>query len=210
MPKIIPISTVVEKNRLSSDVPFLICLDITVIDPLTQSTVETLRIVKNTENFTYNGNTYTAANFSIDFKSEGSSQPTIQLGIVDHSRLVQAKMQSYGGGVGFKVTVTVVNAGAPAAPAEIVEFFEVVAASATDYVATFTLGAESGLARIFPRRRQMRDFCSWRYKSTECGYAGAMGSCDLTLNGPNGCVAHANAQHFGGFPGISPRNGLYG
>lgn len=210
MPKIIPISTVVEKNKLSSAVPFLVCLDITVIDPYTAATVETLRVVQNNEDFTFNGNTYAAANFTIGFKAEGSTQPTIELGMVDYTRALQQRMQAYGGGVGFKVTVSVVNSGAPSAPAELVEFFEVIAATSSDYSANFTLGAESGLARLFPRRRQMRDFCSWRYKSTECGYTGGLASCDLTLNGTNGCVVHANAANFGAFPGINPRNGRSG
>jgi hypothetical protein len=38
-----------------------------------------------------------------------------------------------------------------------------------------------------------------RYKGAQCGYAGALASCDGTFNGPNGCVAHANQARYGGF-----------
>lgn len=210
MPKIIPIATVVEKNKISSTVAFLVLLDIVVKHPDTGATIETIRIVQNNEDVTFNGNVYAKANFSINFRHESGTQPGIELSVVDYTRALQARMQEYGGGVGFAVVVTVVNSAALLDPPELVETFEVVSAEGNDYSAKFSLGAESGFARIFPRRRQMRDYCSWRYKGVECGYTGALTTCDLTLQGPNGCSAHNNTQNFGGFPGINSRNGNFG
>lgn len=210
MPRTIPIATAIEKNRLSSNTPFLVLLDVEVVDPDTGAVVETLRVAKNDEPVVYRGATYTAANFTLEVKSEAGALAQVQLLFVDYTRDLQARMQAYGGGVGFKVTMTVVNAAALADAPEIQEFFEVTNATASDYSASFTLGAESGLAKIFPRRRQMRDYCAWRYKGAECGYAGGLASCDLTLQGTNGCAAHNNTLRFGGFPGINPRNGNFG
>jgi len=71
-----------------------------------------------------------------------------------------------------------------------------------------------------PLRMYYRDFCGFTYKSPECGYDFAyyLGSgvnaelfplasetsCDHTLRGPNGCLAHDNTLRFGGFPTIPP------
>lgn len=210
MPKSLSVASVIEKNRLSSDTPFLICLDIDVIDPSTGGLVETMHIVRNTEPIDFNGHTYQPASFDIELKQEAGAQNEIKLSIKDYSNAVQQRMQQYGGGVGFSVAVTIVNAGALDQPPEITEYFEVVAAEASNYLCSFTLGAESAIANTFPRRRQARDFCQWRYKSDECGYDGPMPTCDLSLKGPNGCKAHNNVIHFGAFPGINGRDVFYG
>lgn len=49
--------------------------------------------------------------------------------------------------------------------------------------------------------------CRWVFQSRECGYAGALTSCDKTLTGANGCIAHGadSANHpkrYGGFPSM--------
>ena len=204
------IASVIEKNRLSSDVPWLVCLDIDVIDPASLTLVETIHIVRNTEAITFNGFNYTPANFDIELKSESGAQSSVNVSINDYSLAIQKRMQSYGGGVGFKVAIIVVNGGALTQPAEIVEYFEVVGASAGNYACTFMLGAENNLTKAFPRRRQMRDYCQWRFKSAECGYTGAMPTCDLSLQGPNGCGAHNNVVRFGAYPGLSNRDTRYG
>lgn len=204
--KSLSIASIIEKNRLSSDVPFVVALDIEVVNPGTGSVVETLHLVRNTEALTFNGHTYEPASFDIELKEEAGAQQTVTLSIKDYSRAVQGRMQAYGGGIGFSVTVMVVNTGNLGQGAEIVEYFEVVGANAANYVCSFTLGAENHLSKTFPRRRQTRDFCQWRYKDPEtCKYSGPMTSCDLTLYGPNGCQAHGNTVRFGAFPGINSR-----
>lgn len=204
------IASVIEKNRLSSDVPWLICLDIDVIDPASLGVVETIRLVRNTEAITFNGFAYTPSNFDIELKSSAGEQQTVSVSINDYSLAIQKRMQDYAGGVGFKVTVAVVNAGNLTQPPEIVEHFEVVGANSNNYVCSFTLGAENNLTKSFPRRRQMRDFCQWRYKGAECGYTGTAPTCDLSLQGPNGCAAHNNVVRFGAYPGLSGRDSRYG
>lgn len=204
------VATAIEKNRLSSDTPFLVCLDVNVVDPISGYTVETIRVVQNTEAINFNGFDYEPASFDIELKADAGKQTSVSLSINDFSRAIQARMQAYGGGVGFGVVITVVNAGNLAAGPEIVEYFEIVGASAANYAVTFTLGAENSLAKVFPRRRQTRDFCQWRYKDgATCGYTGDMPSCDLTFEGANGCTAHGNAIRFGGFPGINQNSRLY-
>jgi phage-related protein len=173
--------------------------------------VETLHFVRNTEDVTYNGVPYTAAPFDIELKAEAASQPQVTLTMRDYSRDIQARMQAYGGGVGFNVTIMIINGGALSAPPEVVEYFQVVGAHAANYVVSFTLGAENALSFTFPRRRQTKDFCQWRYKDPDtCGYTGGLPTCDLSLQGENGCAAHNNSERFGGFPGINSNGVRYG
>jgi phage-related protein len=204
------VASIIEKNRLSSAVPWLIMLDIAVIDPNTLVTASTLHLVRNPDPVTYNGNTYAPAAFDIELKSQAGEQQTISLSITDYTLTVQKQMQDYGGGVGFLITVMVVNAGNLTQSPEVIEYFQVTGAETANYVCTFTLGAENNITKTFPRRRQTKDYCQFRYKGAECGYAGSMPSCDLSLDGPNGCRAHDNVVHFGAFPGINSRDTRYG
>jgi phage-related protein len=92
--------------------------------------------------------------------------------------------------------------------ADIEEDFLINESAVADRQITFTLGAPSMLAIQFPRRRQLKLYCQWQYKSVECKYAGVLESCDRSLNGANGCVFHGNSINFGGFPGIQAQNSV--
>jgi phage-related protein len=205
------VATVLEKNRVDSDVPFLPLIDIEVVDPATGSYVETLRFVRNDEPITHDGNEYVPVDFDLTLTQAINEQARLDLSIVDYSQAVQAQMQAYGGGVGFNVTFRVVDASQLAEPPEIVEYFEVISASAADYSASFQLGSENALTAAFPKRRQTRDFCQWRFKDPEtCGYVGPATECDLTLQGDKGCVAKGwKPITFGGFPGINSNGVRY-
>lgn len=210
MAKSLSVATILEKNKLSSDKAFLVTLDIDVINPDTGAVVEHARFVRNTEAVTINGANYEPANFDIQLKEESGQLQTVVLSITDYSRAVQQRMQAYGGGVGFGVVICIVSAGNLNAPPEVQEFFEVVGSDSSQYVCNFTLGAENSITKAFPRRRQTRDYCQWRYKDPRCGYTGTLASCDLTLKGANGCEAHGNAPRFGAFRGINIRDTRYG
>ena len=71
-------------------------------------------------------------------------------------------------------------------------------------VITFSLSALTDFQGLkIPSRLIQTSTCPWTYKGTECGYAGAISSCDRGLTTPNGCRAHfpTGALPFGGFPG---------
>jgi hypothetical protein len=210
MTKSLSVASVIEKNRIASDVPWLICVDVGVIDPETGELVETGHYVRNTEDIVFNGATYLAADFDIELKEESGTQQTVRLSFKDYSLTIQRKMQLYGGGVGFAIAIMVVNASALDQSPEVIETFEVVGAESANYNCSFSLGAESAIAKAFPRRRQTKDYCQWRYKGDDCGYVGDLDSCDLSLKGTNGCATHDNVIHFGAFPGINTRDVSYG
>jgi len=53
---------------------------------------------------------------------------------------------------------------------------------------------------MLPRRKVQATICSWVYKGTECGYGGALGTCDKSLAA---CKTHFGATAdlpYGGFP----------
>ena len=55
-----------------------------------------------------------------------------------------------------------------------------------------------------PVRLVIPNICLWAYKSTRCGYAEDIATCDKGLDTPNGCKVHFGETavlQFGGFPG---------
>jgi phage-related protein len=201
------LASAVDKNSIDSQTPWLICLEVDLIDFDTGASFGTGYFVRNTEDLVFNGNTYIKTSFDINVKNDAGGQPSVTITINDYTGTFQSYMQQYGGGVGSNCRIIVVNSGNLDAGIEVIEYFKIVGASANNYVATLTLGAENSLSIIFPRRRQFHGRCGWRYMSAECGYVGALTTCDLSLAGPNGCEAHLNQARYGGFPGINS-NGM--
>jgi phage-related protein len=198
-----------DKNRLASDRAWMIALQVQVIDPATNSLVETLRLIRNDESSVIDGESYQPFPFEFEIE-ERDGLPTVGLTIQDQTQAIQQRMEDYGGGVGFKVIVMAVSgvdAATIDAEPELTEEFQVLSASIADYVVSWQLGVPNPLNSNFPRRRQFQDQCSFRYKGTECGYTGAIESCDLTLTGVNGCGAHDNSNNYGGLPGVKIRGG---
>lgn len=206
MSRPLSVASVIEKNKVVSDTPFLILLDIKVVNPNTLELVETVRVVQNNENLTFNGNLYVQANFKLDITQSKDDEPSITLAMQDQTLAITERVEAYAGGTGFEVTMYVVNADRLDQPPEISETFKVKQTSAANYVVSFTLGSENLLGLRFPPTNQFRDRCRWRYKSVKCGYAGAMASCDYTYDGSNGCEVHANTLNYGGFRGLRPLN----
>jgi phage-related protein len=182
-------------------VAFIELLDVKVTDE-NGTLVETLRFCKNNENLTYQGETYVAANFELKITNNTNEEPRISLDAKDVTGILRQSMEQYGGGVGFPVTFTVVNTAKLDDPPEMVETFDVKAAKADGYNVSFQLGVENPLSLAFPIGKQFRDRCRHKYKGARCKYAGALGSCDYSYAGANGCIAHQNEANFGGFRGL--------
>jgi hypothetical protein len=199
------VASAIDRKKLASDVVYLILLEIDVLDLTTRQVVETLRLVQNDEDYVFQGATYMKAGFDFSITRKQSELPSISLTVADPTQDIQARMHAYQGGVDFPVRLKVIST-ASANTVELEENFTIMAANANSesYMVEFTLGAENPLTLRFPTRLQFRNRCPWRYKGRECGYAGALPTCDFTLNGANGCRAHNNETRFGGFPGIIP------
>lgn len=204
MPAALSLADVIDKNKVASENAWLILLDIEVRDDFDQL-VETVHIVKNNENIVYHGETYIASEFTFESGNKANEEPQVNVSIEDVTGAIREKMENYNGGIGFAVTVTVVNSGNLEADPELQETFEVTTASAPDTNVSWTLGGENPLKFDFPYRKQYIDRCDWLYKGRRCKYSGPLPTCSYTKDGSNGCKAHGNLKNFGGFPGLQNR-----
>ena len=204
--KNLSISTAAEKNKLSSNKAFLILLKVEIVNVI-GFTVSTMYYARNDEDVSYDGNLYQKGSFDISGSSEAGAVSTVTLTVVDYTNSLQALMQANDGGVNSRVSIMVINAAdldmQPHPRPENVEYFDIIGASSAKYQVTWELGAPNVLAMRFPARIQRADQCSWKYKSTDCGYSGGITTCDLTLNGPNGCASHDNGFRYGAYPGLA-------
>lgn len=204
------VASVIEANRLDSDVPILVLLQVELANPDTGDVMEIIRIVRNPEAVVFNGEVFDAANFDIEIKHESGKPSSFSATVLDYTQAITQMLEAYKGGVGSNVTLYIAPADGLDRPPELEENFQITAVSSADYRISFTLGAENALARPFPSRRQTRDFCQWRYKDPDtCAYTGSLPTCDLTLKGANGCSVHGNAINFGAFRGINSNGRRY-
>lgn len=199
------IASVIESNKISSENAITMALDIDVIDPTTLAVAQRVRLVNYNSDLTIEGNLYNKASFDIQLKESATEVQNIQLTVQDQAGILMPYLKAYRGGVYSTVLVSIVSVQPDNTTAvmDFSEIFEVVSAGANDFVVNFEIGAENPLVKVFPQRRQMRDRCPYRFKSTECGYTGSATSCDLTLTGDNGCRVKGNQARFGGYPAIT-------
>ena len=81
--------------------------------------------------------------------------------------------------------------------------------------ASFRLGPYALFDAPFPSRRQARSRCDYTYGGLECGYATTLpdlvggdfdgSTCDLSLDGGNGCRVHGDNEAANGRPRLHPR-----
>lgn len=205
MARSLTMSSLIDKNKIASDVAWIFAVEVNVIDPDTQQHVEYLRLCRNDEPITIGPDIYQPMWFDISINEREGELPDLSLSIQDQSRTVMYYLQNFGGGVGFEVKVMIVpiqqGSTTGASEPDLEEMFRVISTSASsgDYVVQWKLGAENPLQILFPTRQQMRDRCSYEYLSVECGYNGPLGQCNRTLAD---CKAHGNEANYGGFPAI--------
>lgn len=212
MSRALSVGSVIDKNKITSEVAWVVLLDVDLIDPNTRAVVETLHIARNDINIIYgedeSGNpiVYQAGNFSIEVDQQQNSEPNVSIVAQDQTGFIESRADALAGGVMSEIQMTVVNSARLDAPPEMQERFQVISSSIKDRVVTFQLGAENPLNVQFPRHRQWKDRCAWRYKGYGCGYNGPLPTCDYTKDGPNGCAAHNNTLNFRGLPGLVRMN----
>lgn len=157
------------------------------------------------------GTTYHAFPFhreDIDEAAKGSTTALrVLISNVDGS--VQSYLESYAGLVGATVRLMLVHsAHLDLTTPEVDQTYEVMAANCDARWATLDLGAASPMGKRFPRARILTNYCRWKFKGTECGYAGATTTCDKTLAACRAMAGGSNSAAFGGFPGAG-RGGLH-
>jgi hypothetical protein len=213
MARHLSVATVIEKNKVSSNVAFVILLDIKVVDPNTRAVVETMRIARNTEAVLFGkdaqGNpiSYQPGNFNVNIDQKQTEASTVTITAQDQTGFIQSRMEAMAGGVFSEVVMTVVNTARLDKPPEWQETFQIVDSNVKDFVVTFRLGAENMLNIRFPKHTQYKDRCAWRFKGYGCGYTGGQPTCDYSKDGPNGCKTKFSGNlPFRGVPGLVAMN----
>lgn len=167
-----------------------------------------LNLAEWSEDIVFDSITYSKFPISHDEIGENSQgqTPSIKVRISNISRLIQYYLELYDWR-GKKVLVRLVWLDKIAIDECKLDFiFYIDSYSANEKVAEFNLMPKVDALQItLPRRTYSRNYCQWRFKSDECGYAGAETECNKTKQR---CKVLDNYVRYGGFPAI-PSKKLY-
>ena len=195
------VAAALAKNTLDDTGAWLILLDVVIGG-------ETIYLVYNNENITWNGNQYTAFPFEIDPIDEESKGelPALKLRVSNVSRALQYYISESGGCVGATVTLRIVHSDhLDLTEPEVEECWAITQVASDETWVTFTLGADYPVTSRRPIWRFLKNFCPFEYKGVECGSTSSMPDCNHSLVH---CRARGNSTRYGGEPAI-PQGGLY-
>lgn len=187
-------------QRLDKTEPLLVLLEIT-------AGPDTMRMVANNEDITFQGNIYTATSFVVDRPGANGSGKitTLPLKICNVKRIMRPYLEAYDGGVGLPVTITIIN---PALADE--DYSELTATlynldtKSDNQWVYFQLGPINPLNRPFPDRQYLARHCDFAFKADpRCGYSGSATECDRSIDA---CRALGNSRRFGGHLGLDGRS----
>ena len=207
----LPLSSIAlsEKNKLATDAVWFVALKITIPGVGTP-----IRIVRNNESITWQGETWQAFRFEIEEIGEGRTGevPRVDLRVSNVDRVMESYIQQYDGYIkanGFspiEVYIYVLVSKDLASPTPVAEhLYELKQPKSNSIWATFVLGASNPFNKRFPQHRHLKNHCRFRYNypvgsSLLCGApSSAYTTCDKTLAA---CRQRNNSIRFGGTPGV--------
>ena len=184
-------AAILAKNQLQNDGAFLIFLQ------LDYPGLETIRLVRNTEDVKWRGNTWICYPFQLDSSSEdGKTMPSINVQVSNCGGIIQQYIQHFNGLCDATVKIMVAYSANLAVDAAEFELDYLISSTGYDEQwVKFTLSGSSELVNRFPNGRYINDYCPYVCHDIRCGYAGA-GDCINTLES---CLIQTR---FGGEPGI--------
>lgn len=196
-------TTKTEKNKLNSNSVWLTMLEITI-----PSVPETLRIVNNNEDVTWNSKTWLKFPFELDEISQSSnaeiSQFQIKVGNVKN--IIGQYIRQYdafvkvNGFTAITVVLYIVNSKDLANLTAVYSTNLILTTSSLNHLeVSFTVSARDLYRARTPQTRMFPNSCRFKFKSTLCGYTGAETSCNKTLSR---CRQLLNSKRYGGFPSI--------
>ena len=160
------------------------------------------------DDIVYKDITYTSFPINHEYISENTKGeiPTVIVKLSNVSRLIQAYLENYD----FrKKKVTVIQAFAnqlAEADAYIKDVYYIDSYTADSLNVEFKLTSKFDILDVeLPFRKYSRNYCSWKFKSSECNYSGAETVCNKTLTR---CRELGNQKRYGGFPSI-PSKRIY-
>ena len=157
------------------------------------------------EDVVYNSVTYSRFPISHEFIGENNQGQIdqVKVRLSNVSRLIQLYLEQFDFR-GKKVTIRMVWFNQLSDPdAFMDDVFYIDNYSADQNNVEFTLTGKFDVLGVdLPARRYSRNYCSWKFKSQECGYAGSETSCNKTKQR---CKQLNNYQRFGAFPSVPTR-----
>jgi len=158
---------------------------------------------------TYDGVTYTKFPIKHDEISENSQGEIdmIRVTVANVNRVIQAYLEGYDLR-GKKVTITLVWANQlNDTDANIKFIYYIDNYTATQDTVDFALSSKYDIIDLtLPNGIYNRNYCRWKYNSTECGHSGAPSTCDKRKDTCK--TTMSNIARFGGFPSV-PTGRLY-
>lgn len=158
---------------------------------------------------TYDGVTYTKFPIKHDEIGENSQGEinNFRVTVANVNRVMQAYLESYDLR-GKKVTITLVWADQlNDTDANIKFIFYIDNYIATQDTVEFNLSSKYDIIDLtLPNGIYNRNYCRWKFKSTECGYGGDQTTCDKRKSTCKDTMI--NITRFGGFPSV-PTNRLF-
>lgn len=159
-------------------------------------------------NVTFAGQVYTAFPITFDVISDNKtgSIEGVQVTLGNVSRLIGGYLETYDFRRKQVSIKTVWLDQLTDADNYIEDIFFVDSYTADENSVTFSLSSKFDVLDVsLPLRKYSRNFCMWKFKGTECAYAGAETTCAKTKTA---CKALNNYSRFGGFPSI-PSNRVF-
>lgn len=200
----LPIGAIIEKNKLASDKPWFILLEIWHKD-----FAEPWYLARNNEDITWNEKTWIAFPVEIDdVEQDMKALPSLSIKISNVDGIVQSSLERYDGLVDATVTLRVVHQSMLHNPIpHLEETFNVNDVNYDESWATFTIGADFWFYNRFQVFRYLKDSCQYKYKGVRCGSESSLATCSRTILGCKERFPEGTPLRFSGEPGLG--GGLY-
>jgi len=167
--------------------------------------VDDLHLAGYDTDVVYDSITYQCFPVTHEFTGENNQGriDQVRVRLSNVSRLIQSYLEQYDFR-GRKVTIKTVWANELSDPdAYMDDVFYIDSYAADQNNVDFTLTSKFDcLALDLPARRYSRNYCVWKFKSTECGYGGAETLCNKTKTR---CKQLENYKRYGAFPSVPTR-----
>lgn len=206
MPKSVPPEFNTEKNKLKNRPVHLFTLY--AYDGSTN-----LYLNDSPADVTFNGQTYSRFPITFDVIGENNAGQIDQINVTlgNVSRLIQGYLEQYDlrrKKVSIK-TVWLDQLGDTDNLIDDIYYIDSYTAD-QDNVGLVLTSKFDVLDISLPLRHYSRNYCQWKFKGTECGYAGADSTCKKTKADCKARAGGSNFARFGGFPSIQPNRVVLG
>lgn len=195
--------TRVEKNKLTSNSVWLTLLEISI-----PGVDETIRIVSNNEDISWNSHTWQKFPFELDEISQKANAEisTFAIRVANVNNIIGQYLRTYdvyvkkNGHKALEVILYMVNSKDLDNQTPVFSTNLTLTTSSINHKeVVFTLGSKDLFSARTPQYRMFPNSCRFKFKDSYCKYAGSATSCDKSLKN---CKQLNNSSRYGGFPSI--------